>query len=369
LGYDLPAAAGLAKTVARVMRATPGLADVQIGREENFPEFDVNVDRQKAALAGIYEYSASHLVLDSANGSTQSPSVYIDPQTGNEYNIVAQYQDRFNSHYDDLGETFLTNPLAAGDESRNHGVVRLRTIASIEPGAGPLEIDRRYLQRVIDITGNPVGRDLGSIAASLERQFAAMKLPAGFSLQLGGQIAKQRETFRSLLYAALLALMLVYMVLASQFHSLMDPFIIMFSVPLGLVGVMWALFLTHTRFSTTAFMGVIMMVGIVVSNGVLLIHYANLLREQGEELRRAVIHAAVVRLRPILMTTVATLAGLLPMAIGLTVGSEANVPLARTVIGGLTVSTVLTLFFVPALYTSIEERHERRRRQRMNASA
>jgi CzcA family heavy metal efflux pump len=364
LGYDLPTAAALAKRVARVMRNTPGLADVQIGREENFPEFDINVDRQKAALAGIYEYSASHLILDSTNGSTQSPSIYIDPRTGNEYNIVAQYQDRFNSHYDDLGETFLTNPLAVGDESRNQGVVRLSTIASIEPGAGPLEIDRRYLQRVIDITGNPVGRDLGSIAASLERDFAAMKLPAGFTVQLGGQIAKQRETFRSLAYAAVLALMLVYMVLASQFHSLMDPFIIMFSVPLGLVGVMWALFLTNTRFSTTAFMGVIMMVGIVVSNGVLLIHYANLLREDGEELHRAVIHASVVRLRPILMTTVATLAGLLPMAIGLAVGSEANVPLARTVIGGLTVSTALTLFFVPALYTSIEERHERRRRRR-----
>jgi len=364
LGYDLPTAAAVAKQVARVMRNTPGLADVQIGREENFPEFDINLDRQKAALAGIYEYSASHLILDSTNGSTQSPSIYIDPRTGNEYNIVAQYQNRFNSHYDDLGETFLTNPLAAGDESRNQGVVRLSTIASIEPGAGPLEIDRRYLQRVIDITGNPVGRDLGSIATSLEADFAAMRLPPGFTVQLGGQIAKQRETFRSLAYAALLALMLVYMVLASQFHSLMDPFIIMFSVPLGLVGVMWALFLTNTRFSTTAFMGVIMMVGIVVSNGVLLIHYANLLREEGEELHRAVIQAAVVRLRPILMTTVATLAGLLPMAIGLAVGSEANVPLARTVIGGLTVSTALTLFFVPALYTSIEERHERRQRRR-----
>jgi multidrug efflux pump subunit AcrB len=267
-----------------------------------------------------------------------------------------------------LGETFLTNPLAVGDESRNQGVVRLSTIASIEPGAGPLEIDRRYLQRVIDITGNPVGRDLGSIAASLERDFAAMKLPAGFTVQLGGQIAKQRETFRSLAYAALLALMLVYMVLASQFHSLVDPFIIMFSVPLGLVGVMWALFLTNTRFSTTAFMGVIMMVGIVVSNGVLLIHYANFLREEGEELHRAVIHAGVVRLRPILMTTVATLAGLLPMALGLAVGSEANVPLARTVIGGLTVSTALTLFFVPTLYTWIEERRERERRHGRRAA-
>jgi len=363
LGYDLPTAATLAKRIAQVMKTTPGVADVQISREENFPEFDVAIDRTKAALAGVYEYEAAHILLDSTNGSTQSPSTFIDPANGNQYNIVVQYQEQFRSHFGDLGNTFLINPLAAGDPARNMGVVRLSTLASIRPGSGPLEIDRKYLQRVIDITGNPVGRDLGAIANDLENKFAALKLPPGFSLHMAGQVAEQRGAFRSLSYAAALALMLVYMVLAAQFRSLMDPFIIMLSVPLGVVGVIWALFLTHTSFSTTSFMGVIMMVGIVVSNGVLLVHYANLLRERGEELHVAVVDAAVVRLRPILMTTVATLAGLLPMAIGWAVGSETNAPLARAVIGGLAVSTVLTLFFIPALYTLIEE-YQRSRRSR-----
>jgi CzcA family heavy metal efflux pump len=360
LGYDLSQAASLAKQVASIMKSTRGVADVQISREENFPEFDINIDRAKAALAGIYEYDAAHLILDSTNGSTQSPSVYIDPGTGNQYNIVARYDQRYRSNFNDLGDTFLINPLAAGDAARNQGVVRLRSIATIVPGAGPLEIDRKYLQRIIDITANPAGRDLGAIAGELEGKFAALKLPPGFSLRLGGQIAQQRGTFRSLGWAAALALMLVYMVLAAQFQSLMDPFVIMFSVPLGVVGVIWSLFLTGTTFSTTSFMGVIMMVGIVVSNGVLLVHYTNLLRARGEELHGAVIDAAVTRLRPILMTTVATLAGLLPMAIGLSVGSEANAPLARAVIGGLAVSTVLTLFFIPALYTFTEEHQPRR---------
>lgn len=359
LGYDLDQAAAVAKQIAGVMREIPGVADVQIGREENFPEFDIHLDREKAALSGITEYSAAHVILNSTNGSTESPSIYIDPSTGNEYNIVALYADSFASHVSDLNNIFLVNPLSRGDHLRNQGVVRLGTIASITAGAGPLEIDRRYLRRVIDISANPERRDLDSIAADLGARLDALKLPPGFSLELGGQIARERATFQTMAYATVLAVMLVYMVLAAQFQSLSDPFIVMLSVPLGVVGTIWALFLTGTRFSTPAFMGVIMMVGIVVSNGVLLIHYANLVREAGQKLHKAVVHASVVRLRPILMTTVATLAGLLPMALGLATGSESNAPLARAVIGGLAVSTCLTLFFVPVFYSLIEERRER----------
>jgi CzcA family heavy metal efflux pump len=356
LGYDLNAGAALARQVARIMRAMPGLADVQISREENFPEFDIDVDREKAALAGIYQYDATHLILDSTNGSTNSPSIYIDPRTGNEYNIVVRYQDDFRSHVRDLGDTFLVNPASAGDPSRNMGVVRLRTLASVRPGSGPIEIDRKYLQRAIDITANPVNRDLGGVAQELEERLTKLALPPGFTLKLTGQVEQQRGAFHTLEGAAILAMILVYMVLAAQFRSLLDPFIIMFSVPLGMAGVGWVLFLTHTAFSVSSFMGVIMMVGIVVSNGVLMVHYTNLLRAEGREVRCAVIDAASVRLRPILMTTVATLAGLLPMALGFGVGSETNAPLARALIGGLSLSTLLTLFFIPALYTTIEER-------------
>jgi CzcA family heavy metal efflux pump len=368
LGYGLSAGAALARQITRIMRGMPSLADVQISREENFPEFDIDVDREKAALAGIYQYDAAHVILDSTNGSTNSPSIYIDPRTGNEYNIVVRYQDDFRSHVRDLGDTFLVNRGSVGDPSRNMGVVRMRTLASVKPGSGPIEIDRKYLQRAIDITANPVNRDLGVIAQDLEARLAKLPLPPGFSLKLTGQIEQQRGAFHTLEGAAVLAMILVYMVLASQFRSLVDPFIIMFSVPLGMAGVVWALFLTHTAFSVSSFMGVIMMVGIVVSNGVLMVHYTNVLRAAGRELHYAVVEAARVRLRPILMTTVATLAGLLPMALGLGVGSETNAPLARALIGGLSLSTLLTLFFIPALYVAIEERATRRRRVRAAAS-
>src|SRR5262249_25151575 len=161
-------------------------------------------------------------------------------------------------------------------------------------------------------------------------------------------------------FTTLLALLLVYMVMASQFRSLLDPFIIMFSVPLGMIGVIWALFLTDTTLNVTSFMGIIMMVGIVVSNGVLLVEYINELRRHGRELRDAVVLAGRTRLRPIVMTSLTTLVGLFPMALGIDVGSEANAPLARAVIGGLAVSTVLTLVLVPTLYVMLEERLPRR---------
>jgi multidrug efflux pump subunit AcrB len=204
-----------------------------------------------------------------------------------------------------------------------------------------------------------VDRDLGSVSDDIERRLAAISLPPGFSVQLGGQTAQQREAFGSLAFMTVLALMLVYMVMASQFRSLKDPFLIMFSVPMGLIGVLWMLFLTGTTLSTTSFMGIIMMVGIVVSNGVLLVEYTNELRRRGLALGDAVLTAGRTRLRPILMTSLTTCVGLAPMALGFLVGAEANAPLARAVIGGLMVSTALTLLLIPTLYTVFEERFPR----------
>jgi multidrug efflux pump subunit AcrB len=237
--------------------------------------------------------------------------------------------------------------------------ILLKNVATVRRGSGPVELDRKFQQRIVHVTANPAGRDLGSISEELERHFSELKTPPGFELRLGGQTRQQRETFQSLRFSMALALMLVYMVLASQFRSLLDPLVIMVSVPLGLTGVLWALFLTRTTLSTTSFMGVIMMVGIVVSNGVLLVDYTNVLRRRGLALHEAVITAGRTRLRPILMTTLATVFGLLPMALGWAVGSETNAPLARAVLGGLIVSTVLTLLFIPTLYTVIEERFHR----------
>src|SRR3989454_7249276 len=212
--------------------------------------------------------------------------------------------------------------------------VLLGSVAEVKQGVGPVMIERKYQQRIVKIIAQPSGRDLGSIAQDIEDKLKALPTPPGFTFQMGGQIQQQREAFGSLKFTSVLAIILVYMVMASQFRSLLDPFIIMFSVPLGMIGVIWALFLTRTTLNVTSFMGIIMMVGIVVSNGVLLVEYMNELRRHGLGLREAVIQGGRTRLRPILMTSLTTLVGLVPMALGIGTGSEANAPLARAVIGG-----------------------------------
>ena len=197
------------------------------------------------------------------------------------------------------------------------------------------------------------------MAADIQAKLDRIQMPPNFKIKLSGAVESQQESFISLLGALILAVILVYMVLASQFKSLVDPFIIMFSVPLGFIGVLWALFLTETNLSVTSFMGVIMMAGIVVSNGILLVDYTNRLRGRGLKLEEAVVLAGRTRLRPILMTTLCTILGLIPMAIGLGEGSESNAPMAIAVIGGLSVSTLLTLVFIPTRYTIFERRFKR----------
>ncbi len=352
-GYELDKARDVIRQVEAIMHQTPGLADIEVSREENYPEVNILVDREKAALLGISETDVANAVLFSLNGNGQTdPIIYTDPQNGNEYYISAWLAEEYRKDLTDLENIVLT--------TKNGEPVLLKNVASLKLGAGPVKIDRKYFQRVVHITANPVNRDLGSIAADLETAFAALQLPPGFSIRLAGQIQQQRETFEGLIFASALALILVYMVMAAQFKSLLDPFIIMFSVPMGFPGVILILFLTNTTLSTTSMMGVIMMLGIVVSNGVLLVDYTNVLRRRGTSLHDAVILAARTRLRPILMTSLATVFGLLPMAIGLGTGGETNAPLARAVVGGLSVSTVLTLFLIPTLYLILEERFPRR---------
>ena len=353
-GYDMEKARQLVREVDDIMHKTKGLADIQVSREENYPEVNIAVDREKAALLGVSETDVANAVLYSLNGNGQiDPIIYTDPSNGNEYYISAWLAEQYRSNLSDLERIVLTTP--------SGGTVLLKNVAGLKLNSGPVKIDRKYFQRVVHITANPVDRDLGSIADELGARFANLRLPEGFTIRLAGQIQQQQEAFQNLIFLALpLALVLVYMVMAAQFKSLVDPFIIMFSIPMGLPGVIVLLFLTGTTMSITSFMGVIMLLGIVVSNGVLLVDYTNVLRRRGVELHEAVVKAARTRLRPILMTSLATVFGLLPMALGLGTGGETNAPLARAVIGGLTVSTVLTLFLVPVLYTILEERFPRK---------
>lgn len=354
LGYDLEDGAAYARKVLARMRAAvdkdgkPFFTDLQISREENSPQFDIQVDREKAGTLGLSEQTVAQTVLASLLGNNQfSPVQFTDPKTGNAYNINVRLDDDFRTRPHDLKEIFLRTP---GGQ-----MVSLDTVASVERASGPVVINRKYLQRIIDVTGNVApGKDLGGASAAARAVLDDLPPPDGFSARLGGQTEAQQKAFAGLFFAALLALALVYMVLASQFKSLIDPLVIMFSVPLGVTGVFTMLWATGTTLSVNSFMGIIMMVGIVVSNGVLLVDFANVLRRRGKPLMEATIEAGRTRLRPILMTTIATIFGLIPMALGIGEGSETNLPLARAVIGGLTVSTVFTLFLVPALYTALE---------------
>jgi multidrug efflux pump subunit AcrB len=351
VGYDLEAGSSYAKRLLPRLRAVAGadgrpmLTDLQVSREENYPELDVVVDREKAGMLGVSEQQVAQTVLASLVGNTQfAPVPFTDPKSGNQYFINVRLADGGRNEVADLKSVLV--------KAADGTVLPLANVAEVKRSAGPVQVNRKYLQRVVDLTANTTpGVDLGTASAAVEKVLDEVPPPEGFTVQLSGQTAAQREAFGSLRFAALMALALVYMILASQFKSLLDPLVIMFSVPLGVSGVFIALWLTGTTLNVNSFMGIIMMVGIVVSNGVLLVDFARVLRERGQPLVEATVQAGKTRLRPILMTTIATIAGLMPMAMGIGEGSETNMPLARAVIGGLTVSTFFTLFLIPALFT------------------
>ena len=360
LGYDFEEGSTYAKALAAKLRLLTDaqgrqlVTDVQTTREENSPQLDVIVDREKAGQLGISEQDVAQTILVSLLGNNQlAPIPYTDPKTGNEYFVNVRLDDAFRAKVSDLGDLFIRTP--------GNGMVSVDTVARIERHSGPVLIERKYLQRIIHVTANiPPYADLGGASAAVATALEQTPPPEGFTAALGGQTLEQQKAFKGLFFAALMALALVYMVLASQFKSLIDPLVIMVSVPLGISGVFISLYLTGTKLSVNSFMGIIMMVGIVVSNGVLLVDFANILRSRGQDIFAATIQAGRTRLRPILMTTIATVFGLLPMALGIGEGSETNLPLARSVIGGLVVSTFFTLFLVPALYTSLDRFAKRR---------
>lgn len=346
LGHDLQISSRLAREIYDIVKNTRGTTDVQISREEGLPELQINIDRDRATALGFKAQQIADTVQYAIAG--KDASTFLDPVTGKEYNIKVRLQESDRQKITDLAKIFLNTP--SGHQ------VPLANFATVEKGLSPVQIERKYQQRVVHVTANNTGRDLGSLASEIEQKIKQLDIPKGFSLRMSGAVEEKNIAFWNLTLALLLAIALVYMVLASQFGSLLDPFIVMFSVPLGAIGVVWALFLTQTLLSIISFMGIIMMVGIVVSNAILLVDYTNILRRRGVELHEAVIKAGRTRLRPILMTTLTTILALMPMALGIGEGAEAQAPLAISVIGGLLVSTALTLIFIPTLYTIFEER-------------
>jgi CzcA family heavy metal efflux pump len=351
-GQDFEKSNQLAQKILEIVKSTPGATDAQISRELNLPELRIAIDREKAGALGVSVQQISNTITTAISGSVAS--IFTDPESGNQYNILVRLSEDYRNRIDDIKNLSVMN--SQGE------LIKLSNLVNIELKKAPIQIDRKYQERITEVTANVSGRDLGSVAKDVQDKIANIQIPPGFQVQMSGNIEQQKKTFSDLGLALLLAVVLVYMVMASQFQSLVDPFIIMFTVPLGIIGVVWALFLTDTTLSVTSFEGVIVMIGIVVSNGILLVDYTNKLRKSGVELHEAIIRGGRTRLRPILMTTLATVLGLIPLAIGFG-GEKSQAPLAIAVIGGLSVSTVLTLLFIPTLYTIFEEKSKNKHHQ------
>ncbi len=346
-GHDLETLQGLADRVQEIMSRIPGVADVQSSRRPGMPEMVVMVDRDKASTLGLNVSDVADTFRTAVGGRRSS----MFREEGDEYNILIRLQENDRLALNQIGGVALTTPLGR--------TIPAESVVQMRRQEGPVSIDRKDQERIIIVSGTPDGRDLGSIVNDLDRELRQIDRPLGYEFAYGGEYEDQQKSFRDLTFAAILALVLVYMVMAAQFESWRDPFIVLFSIPLASVGVVLTLLLTGTTFNMQAFLGVIILVGIVVNNAIVLIDYTNLMRrEHNMELYEAIVVSGSRRLRPILMTTVTTVLGLLPMGLGLGEGGELQAPLARTVIGGLTTSTLITLVVIPVVYLLMERRRE-----------
>jgi HAE1 family hydrophobic/amphiphilic exporter-1 len=282
-----------------------------------------------------------------------APSYWVDPKNGNNYFLTVQYTNQ------QIGsmtmEDFKQIPLHAPN---NANPTMLENVADIRMINTPTEVDHYQLFRVIDVYVSPKGEDLGKLAGEVDTIISQTKLPPNVRVQVRGSVVAMQQSFKSFGVGLLLAIVLVYLVLMAQFSSFVDPFIILLAIPSGVTGVILILLLTHSTLNVMSLMGLIMMTGIVVSNSILIVDVTRNYREKGMPIREAVALACRVRLRPILMTSLATILGLIPMALALEAGSEQYAPLARSIIGGLTVSVVVTVFLVPAVYLLIHRREE-----------
>ncbi len=344
-GYDLSTAQALAHQVDGIVQKVPGITDTEISRKEGSPEQVLRIDRQKAADLGL-TISMIGDALETAVGGTYA-SYYREG--GKEYRILVRLSEEDRSNLSDLLDLTILN-------SRGLPVM-LRNVVSTDAQEGPSSIERKDQERIIYISAHYTGRDMGSIISDVRAQIRKLPMPKDFAILFGGDYEEQQEAFRELLVAMILAILLVFLVMAGQFESWRDPLIVLFSIPMAVIGVTLTLVLTGTIFSLQAFIGCIMLAGIVVNNAILLVDHTNQLRrEAGMELMETIALAGSHRLRPILMTTLTTVLGLLPLSFGLGEGGETQAPMARVVIGGLTSSTLVTLVLVPVVYSLFEQK-------------
>jgi HAE1 family hydrophobic/amphiphilic exporter-1 len=338
-GYELATLDALARSVAKSIVDVAGITDVQTSLEAGIPQQEIRVNRDKVADLGLSIRDVTQLLQTAVAGSKAGEY----RAGGNSYRILVQLKDAEKRSLDEILNLTLTT--ASGEK------VALRNVVTSEPSRGPILIDRKDQQRRVTVRANVAGRDLGSVAADVQALLGQIPRPVGYNLTVAGNFEEQQKAFRELIISLVLALVLVYMVLAGQYESLRDPLVVMFSVPLAAIGVLVTLFITTTTLNVQSYIGCIMLGGIVVNNAILLVDQAGRLVRDGMRTHDALTEAGRRRLRPILMTTLTTILGLLPLALGIGEGSDAQAPLARAVVGGLTGSTLITLVLIPAVFS------------------
>jgi HAE1 family hydrophobic/amphiphilic exporter-1 len=341
-GHDMDVARQYADAVKTAMEAIEGVQDVEISRKEEKPEIKVVVDREKASKLGLDVRTIGKTIETFFAGTTATRY----REGGDEYDIEVRLREKDRDRIEDLRDVFISLPGGAQ--------VSLANIAKIEQGVGPTKIERKDQARYITVSGEISGRDLGSVIKDVRKVLDALPAPPGFSYKFAGAEKERTEAFRLLVIAVALGMGLVYMVMASQFESLRDPFIIFLSIPFGIVGVIIALALTGQAMSVISFLALIMMVGIVVNDGIVLISFIGILRRRGHSVYSAIIEGGRSRMRPVICTTVTTILAMTPLALSRNEGSEIWVPFAITVIGGLFVGTIITLVLMPTLYSVFE---------------
>ncbi len=352
---DMRKAHEVASEIARQVRALPGVSDVLVPQDIDYPALKIDIDRERASQLGLsaQEVVDSLITALTSNGML-APSYWIDPKTGNNYLLTVQYPENLVKNLADLGSMPLRAPHLT-TPTRLDSVVRISHILA------PTEVDHYQIQRTIDVYVAPTGEDLSKVYAAVQKIIDQTKLPENMTVNVRGSVLAMQASFKSFGIGLVLSVILVYLILVAQFRSFLDPFLILLAVPPGLTGVLLIMYLTSTPISVMSLMGMLLVVGISVSDSILIVEFINRLRAEGRSLREAVALGPRVRLRPVLMTTLATLIGLIPMAMKLGTGGEAYAPLARAVIGGLAVSAAQTIFLVPAAYLLLHGRREARR--------
>jgi HAE1 family hydrophobic/amphiphilic exporter-1 len=349
-GSDIEAVYRAASGMLGPIRQLPGVSDVFIPQDIDYPSLRLDIDRERAADLGLNQREVVGNVITALTSNQMiAPSYWVDPKNGNDYMLTVQYPENQIRNLLDLRSI----PLHA---DRAKDPTLLDAVTNVTPMHSPTEIDHYQIRRVIDIYVNPLGEDLGALATGIRTVIKDTRLPAGIKVNMRGMVQGMEASFRSFALGLILALVLLYLILVAQFRSFTDPVLILLAVPTGLTGVLVALFVTRTTLNVQSLMGVLMMVGMVVANSILIVEFTHRLEEDGMSLLDAVVNSCRIRLRPIIMTSLATIIGLLPMALKLGTGSEAYAPLARAIIGGLAVSVVLTVFIVPAAYVIVYRR-------------